>query len=222
MHSPWGPRPERRWPGRSEPLRMEHQDLGRLSNVGEDPIARIVVHGPPGPAGERDGSGDPESVEVHHRNGALLPHRLAEVEDEQPLPGGIVGQPVGVLAHAHPGQECLVRALVHADLGGLPIRGEQQVPGGIDQDAGDARVIRQRAEEGVSGAIDHVHAVRPGVGDVEATSAQSIPIHVGVVEPGLGPGWERDEAPSNQPHARGPLGASRRPRPGAPGRVPCS
>ena len=68
------------------------------------------------------------------------------------------------------------------------------------KDAGNAGVVRQRVDEGVRGAVDDVHPVGAGVGDVQAMRARPTPIQVGVVEPWVSAGGNRDEPRPGQAH----------------------
>lgn len=65
------------------------------------------------------------------------------------------------------------------------IGGEQQVLPCFDQDAGDTRMVGKRPQEGVGGAVDHVHPIRPGVRHVQESRARGVAVEVGVIEAGL-------------------------------------
>ena len=68
----------------------------------------------------------------------------------------------------------------------------------VDQDAGDAGEIEERAQEGLPRAVEDIDAIGPRVRDVHPPRRA---VYVGVVEARLRAGRNRDEADTNEAHA---------------------
>src|SRR5215207_8528278 len=67
-------------PGDLHRLRVEHDDLGWLLNVGKDLIGRSIVDCPAGTTRQRDRAGHLQLIESDHGHCAMLARRIADVE----------------------------------------------------------------------------------------------------------------------------------------------
>src|SRR6266700_6473899 len=98
----------------------------------------------------------------------------------------------------HLPDQLLVGATEDADAVGAAVAREQQVVGFVDQHAGDARQIRERAQKRAPFAVEDVDAIRTRVRDIQPPAGA---VGVGVVEAGLRAGRDRDEAYAFETHA---------------------
>jgi hypothetical protein len=171
----------------------------------EDDVALPVADGPARPPRQRQLGDDPHRLEVDDGGAAVLAQRLAEVERVQTPPPAVVREGVRVRPHLDAADKLLVGAAKDADPGGLAVARKQQVIALLDEDAGDAGQLGQRAKERLLAAVDHVDAVGAGVCHVHATARA---MDVGVVEAGRSAGWKRDEADASQAHAPRPCSTS--------------
>ena len=112
----------------------------------------------------------------------------------------IEGEPVRTGTDRDPRDQLLVRAAEDADARCGAIGREQQVVLGVDEHAGDAWEVRQRAQVRVVAAVDDVDRILRGVRDVEP-AARRIQVRVRVIEAGALAAGQRDEADRREGHA---------------------
>ena len=131
----------------------------------------------------------------------MLAERLAEVERVQPTATAVVGEPVRMRPDLDPTEQLLVGAAEDAHAGCLAVAREEQVVLLVDQDAGDAGQVRERAQERSPLAVEDVDAVGAGVRHVHAPAGA---IDVCVVEARRLAGRHRDEADADEAHSSAP------------------
>ena len=130
----------------------------------------------------------------------MLAQRLAEVEAVQPPPAAVVGEPVWVRPHLDLCEKPLFRAAEDADARGGAVAGEEEVVLLVDQSAGDAGQVRgKRTQVAARRAVEHLHAVSAGVGDIHPRAWTE---DVGVVEAWLRPWRDSDEAGADERHGQ--------------------
>jgi hypothetical protein len=180
------------------PRAVDDEYLGGLADVRVDAVALLVEDGPARPPRKRQLAEHAHRLEVDDGGGAVLPERLAEVERVEAAPTAVVGESVRVQPDLDPAEQLLVRAAEDAHARGAAVAREEEVVLLVDQHAGHAGQIGERAQEHLRAAVDDVDAVGAGVRDVQAAAGA---IDIGVVETGRRAGRYRHEADVAQAHA---------------------
>src|SRR5262249_24434234 len=142
----------------------------RLLDVRVDGIALLVVHGPARPPRQRELRDHAQRVEIDDRSSAALTHWLAQVEAVQPPPLGVEGEPVWVRPHVDPADQLLTRTAKDTDSVGGAVAGEEQVVLLVNQHAGYARQVGERAQMRSLLAVEHVDSISTRVRDVHAAA----------------------------------------------------
>src|SRR5439155_3173431 len=169
-----------------------------LLDVGVDDVSLWIVDRPAWPTWQRQLGDHTHRVEPDDRGGAVFAQGLTEIEAVELAPLSVVGEPVRVRPNLDLPVEFFVRAGEDADTRGSAVTREEQVLLLIDQDAGDAgQFRRKRVQVGTGVAVEYLDPVGARVGNVEPPA---LPVDVGVVEAGVRPGRDRDEADPGETH----------------------
>jgi len=177
--------------------RVDREDHGRTLDGHVHLVTRAIEDRPARPARKPDGPDDASLIDGHDGSTAACSGRLAEVEAVQMAPAGIERETVRPRPDVDLCKQRFVRAAEDAHPSRGAIGGEQEIPPAVDEHAGDARQVGQRAKVGIAAAVDHVDGVRCRMCDIQAT-ARRLEVRVSVVEAGALATRERDEARQSQ------------------------
>ena len=175
------------------------EDRGNLDR-NEHTVARGVEDGPPRSSRKGDRRHDVTRIDSHDGSGGACSGWLAEVEAVEVAAACVEREPVRSGPDRDLREKRFVGAAEDAHPRGATVGREQAIRSAVDEHAGDAGQVGQRAEVGIAAAVEHVDDIHRRVRDVQPATAP-IQVRVGVIESGALTARKCNEARRSQAQA---------------------